>query len=118
MEEGAARTCLRPTRAYLTFQNRGTIPGMIVMDGLGNLRKRKDLWAGLRGSWRRRWWSFQLVTKGGYATQVSYAKVQDGNGGHSPLPPGSLSLLVQLSSSSTSKVLLMGSDDVFAVGSL
>ena len=41
---GAARTCLRPMRADLTFQNLGTIRGMIVVDGVKNLGGGEDLY--------------------------------------------------------------------------
>ena len=41
---GAARTCLRPKNADLTFQNLGTIRGMIAVDGVENLGGGKDLY--------------------------------------------------------------------------
>ena len=41
---GAARTCLRPMRAELRFQNLGMISGVIVVDGVENLGGGKDLY--------------------------------------------------------------------------
>ena len=43
-EGGAARTCLRPTRAELRFQNLGMISGVIAANGVENLGGRKDLY--------------------------------------------------------------------------
>ena len=43
-EGGAARICLRPSRADLTFQNVGMIRGMIAVDGVENLGGGKDLY--------------------------------------------------------------------------
>ena len=42
-EGGAAKTCLRPMRVDLTFQNLETIRGMIAVDGMENLGGGKDL---------------------------------------------------------------------------
>ena len=43
-EGGAARTCLHPSRADLTFQNVGMICDMNAVDGVENLVGGKDLY--------------------------------------------------------------------------
>lgn len=123
-DKTVTRACLEPLRADLTFQNLGSIRGMIAVDQVGNLGGAKDMYVqgGEATDGGAGFASFlsnvlvELSNGGDYTVQASSVGQQDD--GTVPLPPTPLSSLVKVSASSVGGVVLSGYDDAFVANSL
>ena len=123
------RACLHPLRQDLTFQNLGTVRGMIAVDQVGNLDQTKNMYvqggektdggAGVATFLSEVMIQLSANDSAGYTAQASSVQdAQDEEDGASPLPPTPLSSLVQLSNSGVGGVVLSGYDDAYIANSM
>ncbi|KAL7430144.1 hypothetical protein ACHAXH_003793 [Discostella pseudostelligera] len=123
------RACLHPLRSDLTFQNLGTIHGMIAVDQVGALGGSKNMYVHGGettdgGAGMAAFLSNVVVELSssdnnggdGYTAQASSVGQQDD--GTVPLPPTPLSSLVKISGSSIGGIVLSGYDDAFVANSV
>ncbi|KAL3795019.1 hypothetical protein HJC23_006340 [Cyclotella cryptica] len=120
-EETTTRACLHPLRADLTFQNLGTVRGMIAVDQVGNLGGGKNFYV-QGGESTGGFGGFlgqvmvELSTEN-YSVQASAASQNAQDDGSYPLPPTPLASLVKVSDSAYGGVVLTGYDDAFVANS-
>ena len=127
------RACLHPLRSDLTFQNLGSIRGMIAVDQVGALGGTKNMYvhggettdggAGMAAFLSNVMVELSNDGGGDYTVQASSVVGQqdqggDDDGGTVPLPPTPLSSLVKISSSSVGGIVLSGYDDAFVANAV
>ncbi|KAL7486469.1 hypothetical protein ACHAW6_012068 [Cyclotella cf. meneghiniana] len=120
-DETTTRACLHPLRADLTFQNLGTVRGMIAVDQVGNLGGGKNFYVqGGESTGGFGGFLGQVMVElstDDYLVQASAASQIAQDDGSYPLPPTPLTSLVKISDSAYGGVALTGYDDAFVANS-